>query len=225
MEVAVQTLWSVKGGVGVTVTSAALAAGWARRGRDVLLVDLCGDAPAVLGMAEPGGPGVRDWLATVDGSADALERLTLPVAEGMSLLPCGASSTEPSPARVAALVAALRGAPASVVVDGGRCRGPAGSSAHDRLVGALADAGESLLVTRACYLALRRALTVGVRADGAVLVEDPGRCIDRHSVADVLGLPVRAVVESDPAVARSVDAGLIARRHHRMVDRALRELW
>ena len=98
-----QTLWSVKGGAGVTVTAVAVALGWVRRGRAVVLVDLCGDAPAVLGLAEPAGPGVRDWLHTADGSAEALGRLTVPVIDGLSLLPCGRSSAPPPPVRVAAL--------------------------------------------------------------------------------------------------------------------------
>lgn len=220
-----QTLWSVKGGSGVTVTAVALALGWVRRGRSVLLVDLCGDAPAVLGLAEPAGPGVRDWLDTADGSAEALDRLTIPVVEGLSLLPCGQSSAVVSPARAAALAVALRARRATVVVDGGRRHCPPLGAEHDHLVATLADAGESLVVTRPCYLALRRAVRSGLSADGAVVVDEPGRSLGRHDVADVLGLPVRAVIESDPAVARSVDAGLLVRRHHRPLERALRGLW
>ncbi|MFZ2440837.1 MAG: hypothetical protein WAW51_00670, partial [Ilumatobacteraceae bacterium] len=55
--------WSAKGGSGTTVVSAALALVLSHR-RPALLVDLAGDAPAALGIAEPAGPGVADWLAS-----------------------------------------------------------------------------------------------------------------------------------------------------------------
>ena len=58
-----------------------------------------------------------------------------------------------------------------------------------------------------------------------MLVREPGRCLDGRDVADVLSLPVVAEVELDPAVARSVDAGLLTRRPHRGLERSLRGLW
>ena len=53
--------WSAKGGSGTTVIAAALGLVLSHH-RPTLLVDLGGDAPAALGMAEPSGPGVHDWL-------------------------------------------------------------------------------------------------------------------------------------------------------------------
>ncbi len=70
----------------------------------------------------------------------------------------------------------------------------------------------SLLVTRACYLALRRAADPPLRPSGVVLVTEPGRALDRTDVEQVVGAPVRAEVAFDPAVARAVDAGLLASR-------------
>ena len=54
--------WSAKGGSGTTVVSAALALVLSQS-RPALLVDLAGDLPATLGIAEPTGPRVLDWLA------------------------------------------------------------------------------------------------------------------------------------------------------------------
>src|SRR3954447_24799627 len=54
--------WSVKGGSGTTVVSAALALAVAATGHDALLVDMGGDVPAALGVPEPAGPGLADWL-------------------------------------------------------------------------------------------------------------------------------------------------------------------
>jgi len=222
----VQTVWSVKGGAGVTVVAATLAAGWARRGDDALLVDLCGDAPAVLGLPEPSGPGVRDWLAIDDAAPGALDRLVVPVADRLSLLPCGSRICVPwSRVRSEELARVLAGRPGRVVVDAGTCGGPAVGPAQDELVAALARHGPSVLVTRPCYVALRRAVSVDVAADAVVLVREQGRSLDARDVADVLGLPVLAEVDVDPALARAVDAGLLTRRAHRVLERSMRELW
>jgi hypothetical protein len=85
-----------------------------------------------------------------------------------------------------------------------------------------AAASASLLVLRPCYLSLRRALQAPMRPSGVILVSEPGRSLGRSDVEDVLGVPVRAVVGIDPAVARAVDAGLLATRLPRGLERALR---
>ena len=85
-----------------------------------------------------------------------------------------------------------------------------------------AAAPVSLLVLRPCYLALRRAMAAPIRPSGVVLVVEPGRSLGRRDVEEVLGVPVRAEVEVDPAVARAVDAGVLARRVPRGLERALR---
>ncbi len=67
----------------------------------------------------------------------------------------------------------------------------------------------SLLVTRGCYLALRRAVASAARPHGIVLVAEPGRSLRRREVEQSIGTPVVATVSLDPAVARAVDAGLL----------------
>src|SRR4029077_15627189 len=79
----------------------------------------------------------------------------------------------------------------------------------------------SLLVVRPCFLALRRAAAAPVRPSPVVLVDEPGRSLGRRDVEDALGAPVRAEVRWDPAVARSVDAGLLSTRLPRTLERAL----
>jgi len=216
------TVWSVKGGSGVSVVSAALAVVLARRRGRALVVDLVGDQPAVLGLPEPSGPGLREWLATPDGSVDALGRLTLDVSPSLGLLPAGTVPDWPD-ARAADLVRALTpgtpGGPganaAAVVVDGG-------VAGRDPLTDAFARAGVSLLVTRPCYLSLRRAVRHPVPADGVVLVADAGRALDRRDVEQVLGLPVLCTVQVDPVVSRAVDAGVLVTRLPRVLERSLR---
>ena len=68
-------------------------------------------------------------------------------------------------------------------------------------------------------------MSVDVAADAVVLVREQGRSLDARDVADVLGLPVLAEVDVDPALARAVDAGLLTRRAHRVLERSMRELW
>lgn len=209
------TCWSVKGGSGTTVVAAALAVLLARRATEgALLVDAGGDAPAVLGVAEPAGPGLHDWLAAPGATADALPHLEVEVAAGLRLLPRGARPGAPlDHAAGERVLSALASRPA-VVVD----VGPPSSFAWT-LAGA---STVSLLVIRPCYLALRSAVAAPVRPSAVVLVEEPKRSLDATDVEDVLGVPVCAVVPWDPSIARCVDAGLLASRLPRPLAAALR---
>lgn len=207
--------WSTKGGSGTTVVSAALARVLAESsGRDVLLADLGGDCPAVLGLADPDGPGLSDWLAAGDAAPGSLRRLELPGPDGVRILPLG-TSTQCAPGASDRLVAELSSDARIVVVD---CGPPAGGVGLEMAAGA----GLSLLVIRPCYIALRRALAAPLRPSAVVLVEEHGRSLGRRDVEDVLGVPVRAQIPWDPAVARSVDAGLLGTRIPRPLHRALR---
>jgi MinD-like ATPase involved in chromosome partitioning or flagellar assembly len=217
--------WSVKGGSGTTVVAAALALALrTERPEGVLLVDLDGDLPSALGMAEPGGPGIVQWLgATADLPADGLARLEVPVEEGLRLLPRGtgpwveatkASSTSPQ-----LLARALGSDDRLVVVDCGTL--PVDTAAEVPLAVA-ACATQSLLVTRPCYLALRRAQRAPIRPSRIVVVAEPLRALSTPDVEAVLGVPVLVEVPNDPAIARAVDAGLLRSRLPRGLARVLR---
>ena len=69
-------------------------------------------------------------------------------------------------------------------------------------------------MVRGCYLALRRGVhsPLLARSAGVVLVEEPGRSLGAPEVADVLDRPVLARVPIRPAIARAVDAGVLASR-------------
>jgi MinD-like ATPase involved in chromosome partitioning or flagellar assembly len=208
--------WSVKGGSGTTVVAAALALVLAESSSEgVLLVDVAGDLPAVLGLKEPEGPGLADWLAAEEVSHDALGRLLVEVAPGVQLLPWQGRSGPPAhdPER---LLAALARERRKIVVD-------CGSSGSPLAMGLAASAAVSLLVLRPCFLGLRRAMAAPVRPSGVVLVAEPGRTLARDDVEDVLGVPVRIEVPWSEGVARAVDAGLLAGRLPRPLARALRE--
>ena len=211
--------WSAKGGSGTTVVSVALAAVLARTSPSgALVADLAGDVPTVLGLPEPPGPGLAEWLAAGAAvPADALPRLEVDGTSGLRVLPAGdgVAAGAPVPGRAEVLAALLAADRRPVVVDCGSGLGAAG-------LPVAAAASVSLLVLRPCYLALRRALAAPLRASGIVLVKEPGRALGRADVEDVLGVPVRAVLELDPAVARAVDAGVFPARLPRSFERALR---
>ncbi len=207
--------WSAKGGAGATVVSAALALVCRRHSPDgVLLVDLAGDLPAALGIAEPASPGLAGWCAAGDGvPVDALARLEVPVGDAMSLLPRGEGDFDPTRGQVLGALLAADGR--TVVADCGTR--PSGAA-----LSVAAGATRSVLVIRPCFLSLRRALAGTLVPSEIVVVGEPGRALDRHDIADTIGAPVRAEVPLDPAVARAVDAGLLAARLPRTLERGLR---
>lgn len=86
------------------------------------------------------------------------------------------------------------------------------------------EPGAALLVTRPCYLALRR--TSGQpKPAGIILLTEPGRALTAPDVAEVVGAPVVAELAQDPAVARAIDAGLLASRLPRTLARSLRHVF
>jgi MinD-like ATPase involved in chromosome partitioning or flagellar assembly len=205
--------WSAKGGAGTTVVAASLSLLLARRPGGALLVDLAGDLPAALGLPEPDTPGLAGWLqAGEDVPVDALARLEIGAAPGLSLLPRGSDALAPERGDV---LAALLGSDARpVVADCGA--GPEGAQ-----LAVAAGATRSVLVTRACFLSLRRALAAPLQPSEVVMLVEPGRALTSADVEDVVGAPVVAELPVDPAVARAVDAGLLAARLPRTLERGL----
>ncbi|MGI8938261.1 MAG: cellulose synthase operon protein YhjQ/BcsQ [Iamia sp.] len=214
------TCWSVKGGVGTTVVSAALATTLARihsADGGALAVDLAGDLPAALGLPDPRDPGLSGWTrAGADVAADALARLELSAGPDLALLPRGGG--EPGPADCHHVLARLLDAdPRPVIVDAGVI------TARSSALPLAAQATRSLLVVRACYLGLRRAVDAPVRPDGVVLVSEPGRALRSEDVEAVVGAPIVAEVPIEVAVAQAADSGLLARRVPRSLERSLRQ--
>lgn len=205
---ALTVCWSVKGGSGTTVVASLLAL---CSKRPSLLVDLDGDAPEMLGIAPPAGQGLSDWFDT-DVTAAAIDDLAVDVDRSTRVVPLGLGRLDPSSARWGELAAWLR-APHrfDIVVDAGL------GMPHPelRLPG---DAGRTLLVIRPCYMALRRAAALTWRADGVVLIDEPGRSLGSRAIEHSLGIPVVMRCPLDPAIARAVDSGLMAGRLPRSVE-------
>jgi hypothetical protein len=191
--------WAAKGGSGTTVATAAMAIA---SSRPTLLVDLSGDIPAALGLPDPDGPGVYDWLRS-DAPASRLGGLELDALEHVTVLPRGRAETA-EPRRWSELATWFRSDSRRVVVDAGSTVAPPAELVR--------GADHALLVTRPCYLALRAAIRHPARPTGIVLVDEPGRALGVRDIESSLGVPVVANVLLDPAVARAVDAGLLTAR-------------
>ena len=216
--------WAAKGGSGTTVVAAALALSSLRPS---LLVDLDGEIPAVLGVPEPDRPGVAEWLAS-DTSTDHLADLLVDIGHRAWLLPWRAAANDivgheqvrpTDQARWATLGDWLHDWSnqwgCDVTVDVGTRTPP----------GPLVSRTErSLLVSRPCYLSLRRAVRSPVRPTGVILVDEPGHGLRSRDIEHALGVPVDATVSFDPAVTRAVDAGLLSSRLPRVMTRALRQV-
>jgi hypothetical protein len=211
--------WAAKGGSGTTVVAAALAL---NSQRPSLLVDLDGEIPAVLGLPEPDRPGVAEWL-TSEASVEHLAELLIDIGPRVWLLPWASATAEPSrvatghDARWSTLADWLHDWShqwgCDVTIDVGTRVPPEPLATR---------AARSLLVTRPCYLSLRRAVRSTARPTGVILVDEPGRGLGPRDVEHAIGAPVEAVVSVDPNVARAVDAGLLATRLPRLMARALR---
>ena len=222
----VMLCWAAKGGSGTTVVTATLAL---ESERPALLVDLAGEIPAVLGMNPTDRPGVADWL-DADGGTNQLADLLVEIDDTTALLP-HRHALEPAPRpsatgqatgvdrRWADLCKWFEDWEADhegdVWIDAGTGTPPS----------ALAEAAEHRwLVTRACYLSLRRAAGCSVRPTGVLLIDEPGRALRPRDIERSVGAPIVGRLPIDPRVARAVDAGLLISRPPHTIRRSLRRI-
>ncbi len=202
-------LFSSKGGVGCSVSAAALAL-LSAQSTPTLLVDLRGDVDAILGIPSP-PEGLSDWFSFDEPSPDVLQRLEVPVTPWLSLLPRGSCRSPTRPDRYRLLSLLLRGEGRRVIVDIGTHAVPA--------VPLIAESSASILVTRACFLALDAARR-GPLPDGVLLIEEEGRALRPSDVAAAVGAEVSVQLRWHRDVARAVDAGLLSTK----IPRALQPL-
>ena len=193
---------SPKGGNCTTVTASAYALVSAMRGTNTLLIDLCGDVPAAIGLAESHGPGINDWLSE-DNVSDAQQMVLLgtPVIPGLVVLHRGARFVTGEP-RWNALAAAIAQLPHDVIIDAGTTYVP------ETLTTAVHNVS---MVVRPCYLSLRRASQLP-RPHNVFVIKEDNRALTVKDVGNVLGVPVAAEIPYEAAISRAVDAGLLTAR-------------
>ena len=193
---------SPKGGQGCTTIAAALAVLAARSSQPTLLLDTRGDAAAILGVSDP---------APASTVADAIANAVEPCDRLRVVSVAGDQIDTDAISAISKLVAAGH----RVIVDTG--------TDHDVLHRFDPLRPQRLLVTRACYLALRRAIGVPFVPDHVVLISEHQRCLTERDVSLALALPVTSV-PYDPAIARAIDAGLLAARLPRCLANAITQL-
>lgn len=213
------SMWSLKGGQGTSTTAAVTAICAAQdRDRAVRLVDLGRDLPAIFGAAAAGDIGLGQWSHS-DLGADALDRSLVELMPNLSLLPKGSSTL--SGRRGDELVEWLK-QDGTTVVDAGTLGFGHGDEWQDSLAHKIiAESDQSILVTRACYLSLRRTVSSPLRPTGVVLVSEAGRALTRSDCERAIGTPIVATVAIDPDTARAVDAGMLRTRVPKQAVRAL----
>ncbi|MFT4659177.1 MAG: hypothetical protein ACJAXA_002314 [Candidatus Aldehydirespiratoraceae bacterium] len=212
---------AAKGGSGTTVVACTRAVG---SPGPSLLVDFEGDAPAMLGLPEPDRPGVVDWLAS-NAPIAHLDDLLIDVTPSTFLLPARMIATSPGAPNdltdqsdrwddlIDWLNEWCHDTGGSIVVDGGTSPLPPSF---------VEQCTNRWLVTRACYLSLRRAGRLRVPPTGVVLVEEPGRALSHHDVENSARAPIVATIAWDNRVARAIDCGLLlSGRLSRTVNRSL----
>jgi hypothetical protein len=205
---------SSKGGSGTTVTACACALQSASLTGSALLIDFCGDVPAALGLAENTAPGINDWLAeeqTADG--EALMLLGTATGQGLIVVHRGSKFVEGQP-RWADLAKVLSSLPMPVFIDAGNAYLPEELRTVSQNI---------ILVTRACYLALRRA-TASPKPTSIVVIEEQGRALTARDVEHVIGVPVIAQIPIEAKISRAVDAGLFVTRYEQVISQFLPEL-
>ena len=210
-------VWSVKGGVGVTSVAAMLAIARVERAEPTVLVDLCGDLPALLGGHDldktDAAPGITDWCATPELAVTALARIERPVRTDLTIVPRGTGLLS---ADAAPLLQALGISQRRVIVDCGVV-----GSQQDFCRQFVDGAPVSLLVVRECFLNLRAAQVSSFTPTAVVVVKERGRSLGRADVEAVTGAPVVAQIAVDACIARSLDAGLATAQLPRSLLRAL----
>lgn len=210
----VVAVWSVKGGSGASSVAAMLAVGQVEHAYDALLVDMCGDMAAVLGVDEDTDqPGVTDWCAAPASDPEALRRLEVQARTGLQLLPHGTTSlvSDPQP-----LLRALADNGRDVIIDCGLVVDDRGF--RHRVVQA---ATTSLVVVRPCYLNLRMLQRSSLTPTGVVVITEKRRVLGRADIEVAANAPVVAEIACDSTIARCIDAGLVSARLPRSLVRAM----
>lgn len=251
--IVIYTCWSVKGGTGTTSLATALALNLAReQDREVLLVDLGGDIPAVLGIASLTPVGIGDWLSVGENlEADSLKHLEYEVTPNLHLLPRGRaplatlSQVLTPDALVAELafqvsiyssefIKQLSKDERVVIVDCGNLwdetlnvRNQGECQQPDLLFrrSVCKEADVSWAFTRSCYLSLRRLVACYLTPDGIVFLKEPSRSLTASDITEIVGAPIVFGAAIEPSVMNAVDSGLLSTRLPRRLEKMLVSLF
>ena len=196
-------LSSPKGGTGTSVVAASLAI-VSSSSTPTLLVDLAGDQAAILGLPQP-PIGLSDWANGMT-YRDFDEIVSL-CHDNLYLAPTGTFDFETLNAnawdKLLRALSLKHSEGYNIIVDLGQADIPL---ALRKIV------DTCYLVTRPCYLALRRAVDLETAFSGVIVVNEPDRVLTSRDVESVLKLKCVAEIPYTSEISRRVDSGLLKSR-------------
>ena len=196
-------LSSPKGGTGTSVVAASLAI-VSSSSSPTLLVDLSGDQAAILGMPEP-PIGLSDWANAM--TYREFDEIVSLCHDNLYLAPTGTCDFEILNAnawdKLLRALSLKHSEGCNIIVDLGRADIPL---ALRKIV------DTCYLVTRPCYLALRRAVDLETAFSGVIVVNEPDRVLTSRDVESVLKLKCVAEIPYTSEISRRVDSGLLKSR-------------
>ena len=196
-------LSSPKGGTGTSVVAASLAI-VSSSSSPTLLVDLSGDQAAILGLPQP-PIGLSDWANGM--TYREFDEIISLCHDNLYLAPTGTFDFETLNAnawdKLLRALSLKHSEWCNIIVDLGRADIPL---ALRKIV------DTCYLVTRPCYLALRRAVDLETAFSGVIVVNEPDRVLTSRDVESVLKLKCVAEIPYTSEISRRVDSGLLKSR-------------
>ena len=196
-------LSSPKGGTGTSVVAASLAI-VSSSSSPTLLVDLAGDQAAILGLPQP-PIGLSDWANGM--TYREFDEIVSLCHDNLYLAPTGTCDFETLNAnawdKLLRALSLKHSEGCNIIVDLGRADIPL---ALRKIV------DTCYLVTRPCYLALRRAVDLETAFSGVIVVNEPDRVLTSRDVESVLKLKCVAESPYTSEISRRVDSGLLKSR-------------
>jgi MinD superfamily P-loop ATPase len=196
-------LSSPKGGTGTSVVAASLAI-VSSSSSPTLLVDLSGDQAAILGLPQP-PIGLSDWANGM--TYREFDEIISLCHDNLYLAPTGTFDFETLNAnawdKLFRALSLKHSEGHNIIVDLGQADIPL---ALRKIV------DTCYLVTRPCYLALRRAVDLETTFSGVIVVNEPDRVLTSRDVESVLKLKCVAEIPYTSEISRRVDSGLLKSR-------------
>ena len=206
---------SPKGGSGTSVAAASLAIVSSSTTR-TLLVDLAGDQAAILGLPEP-PVGLSDWVNEM--THHNFDEILIDCNNNLFLAPSGSINFDILTANA---WKNLSQALARKVDDGFNIIIDFGTEEMPLALSRLPH--QHYIVTRPCYLSLRRAVNLEESFSGVIVIHEPDRVLTISDIESVLKLKCVAEVPYSREISRRVDSGLLKSRLPMSLQTALTPL-
>ena len=206
---------SPKGGSGTSVAAAGLAIVSSSTTR-TLLVDLAGDQAAILGLPEP-PVGLSDWVNEM--THHNFDEILIDCDNNLFLAPSGSFDfdilTVNAWKNLSQALARKVDDGFNIIIDFGTEEMPLALSRFPH---------QHYIVTRPCYLSLRRAVNLEKSFSGVVVIHEPDRVLTTSDIESVLKMKCVAEVPYSREISRRVDSGLLKSRLPMSLQTALMPL-